>query len=362
MSDWEIVRRQIAIAGQVMAAGKNTAVPDACIQITAAPEQFTTRVHWQAKLAGSQPLDRTTSRGDGSFYFLDLPDGDYTLTTWIPGRLPAYDPVVVESRVRRDANGRIQTTHLQFALPSYTGTAVLPPAPLAPPVPSTRAVRPTFAPTDLAGCQLWLNVAMLAGLADGRPVAVWPDSSGQNHEATQTDVADQPLYRTAALNGRPALQFNGENQFLTLPLAETATEHTFFFVLDNTPGGGHSHYLFDAQSGRLALNAADTASPANIRFSDGTWRTVGAASAGPQLLTWHFAGETGTLIRNGVVVGTAVYTPRPLTGQITIAANYQGRSSFFAGLITEIIYYNRALPDVERQAVENYLLDRYAIE
>lgn len=362
MSDWETLRRQIAIAGQVTAAETGTAVPDVCVQITAAPEPFATRVHVQAKRAGSQPLDRTNSRGDGSFFFLDLPDGDYTLTAWMPGRLPAYDPVMVASQVSRDADGRVQTAHLQCALPPFTGTAVLPPAPLAAPVRAMPAARPTFAPTDLAGCRLWLDAAALAGLADGRAVEVWPDNSGQNQAAAQTDAADQPVYRAAALHGRPALQFNGENQYMTLPLAENSTEHTFFFVLDNTPGGGHSHTLFDAQSGRLALNAADTASPANVRFSDGTWRTVGTAVTGPQVLAWHFGHETGTLYRQGEVVGTAVYTPRPLTGQMTIAANYQGRSSFFAGLIAEIIYVNRALPDAERQAVENYLLDRYAIE
>lgn len=362
MSDWETDRRQIAIAGQVTSAESGRAVPDACVQITAAPERFATRVRVQAKLAGSQPLDRTTSRGDGSFYFLDLPDGDYMLTAWMPGRLPAYDPVVVESQVSRDADGRVQTIHLQCNLPTYTGTAVLPPEPLAAPVRATPVARPAFVPADLAGCRLWLDAAALSGLADGRLVALWPDNSGQNQDAAQTDAADQPVYRAAALNGRPALQFNGENQYLTLPLVENNTEHTFFFVFDNTPGGGHSHYLFDTQSGRLALNAADTASPANIRFSDGTWRTVGDSLAGPQVLTWHFGSDTGTVYRHGVMVDTAVYTPRPLTGQVTIAANYQGRSSFFAGLIAEVIYVNRALPETERQAVENYLLDRYAIE
>ena len=57
----------------------------------------------------------------------------------------------------------------------------------------------------------------------------------------------------------------------------------------------------------------------------------------------------------------AVYAARALTGQLVIGANYQGRSSFFTGLIAEIIYYNRALPDPDRQAVENYLHGRYAI-
>jgi hypothetical protein len=360
MSDWETVRRQIAIAGQVTAAGENTAVPNACVQITAAPQTFTAQVHRLSKLAGRPPIDRVNSRADGSFFFLDLPDGDYTLTTWMPGRQPAYDPVVVESRVVRDTDGRIQPTPLQIALSPRAGTAVPPPEPLPTPAPPP-ARAPAFTPTSLTGCALWLDASTLTGIADGRAVAAWPDNSGRNHAAAQTNAANQPVYRRNAINGRPALQFNGEDQFLALSLAENGTEHTFFFVLDNTPGGGHSHTLFDAQSGRLALNAADTSSPANVRYNDGSWRTVGIAIAGPQQMTWRFGGQTGALFRNGVLAGTAVYAARALTGQLVIGANYQGRSSFFTGLIAEIIYYNRALPDPDRQAVENYLHGRYAI-
>ncbi len=362
MSDWEYMRRHIAIAGLVTDAETGTAVPDACVQITAAPDSFATRVYLQAKLAGSRPLDRTTTRADGSFYFLDLPDGLYTVTTWMPGRAPLYDPFDGESSVSRDANGRIQTTQLHFALLPYTGTAVLPPAALAAPErPVPAPLVPAFAPTNLGGCRLWLDAAALTAVANGQAVAAWPDASGQQHDATQPEAADQPAYQASALNGQPALQFNGETHFLTLPLAETATDHTFFFVYDNTPGGGHSHYLFDAQSGRLALNAADTSSTANVRFSDGTWRTLDSATSGPQVLTWRFARDKAELFRHGMIMGTAAYTPRPLTGQLTLGANYQGRSSFFAGLIAEIIYYNRALPPAEQQAVENYLHGRYVI-
>lgn len=361
MSDWEFMRRQMAIAGLVTDAETGTAVPDACVQITAAPDLFATRVRLQAKLAGGQPLDRTTTRADGSFYFLDLPDGPYTITTWMPGRAPLYDPFNAEGGVSRNADGRIQTTWLHVALPPYTGTAVLPPTTLAAPERPASAPPAAFAPTDLDGCRLWLNAAALTAVANGQAIAVWPDASGQQHDATQTQVADQPTYQASALNGQPALQFNGETHFLALPLAETATDHTFFFVYDNTSGGGHSHYLFDAQSGRLALNAADTSSTANVRFSDGTWRTLSTAANGPQVLVWRFAGDTAELFRHGDMMGTAAYAPRALAGQLTIAANYQGRSSFFAGLIAEIVYYNRALPPAERQAVESYLHGRYVI-
>lgn len=354
MSDWETLRRQIAISGRVLDSRTGTAVANACVQITAAPESFATQVRHLAKQPGSTLPDRAMTKSDGAFFFLDLPDGEYTLTTWMPERRHQYDPVQRDSAVSHDTNGRIQQSRLHITLPSYTGKVILPRENLTTP-------QSVFLPTAIAGSQLWLHTAALSVLAQDDSVPSWTDNSGHNHHATQTAVLNQPRYHPQGLNGRPALQFNGENQFLVLPLAETATEHTFFFVVDNAPGGGHSHYLLDAQSGRLALNLADTASPANIRFSDGTWRTLAPTAAGPQILTWRFAGETAELFRNGQQIGTAVYIPRPLGGRVIIGASYQGRSSFFAGAIAEIIYYNRPLFGDERRAVEEYLHGRYAI-
>ena len=109
------------------------------------------------------------------------------------------------------------------------------------------------------------------------------------------------------------------------------------------------------------LDCAQSSAPYNLRWNDGTWRTIAPAISGVQLLCWRFDATTGEVWRNGQSLGTATYTPNPIGGVVTLGANYQGRSGFYKGGVAEFIYFSRALEDEERQAVEGYLNGRYTI-
>ena len=70
-------------------------------------------------------------------------------------------------------------------------------------------------PTNIAGCVLWLDANQITGLNNGDPVATWSDMSGNGNDATQAVGANQPTYRTGRINGLPAVDFDGGNDFLT---------------------------------------------------------------------------------------------------------------------------------------------------
>ena len=347
---WQILRRQIAIAGQITTEVDELPIAGAQVQITAAPTAFMNKIRLNAKQYGlvwedmEQRVDRTVTAVDGFYYFLDLPDGDYTITAHLPQRIPSYDFATGTGQVTRDQQGTIQQTHIDMALAPFSG----------------KTYPAAFSPTDIATCQLWLEADTLT-LADGDTVTSWADKSAQAVPVVQEETEKAPVFNSAALNGRSALVFNGESSYFTLSLENSATEHTFFAVYDQTPTEGSSNYLFEAQEGRLTLDCAQSSSPFNLRWNDGSWRVIAPAIAGCQLITWQFSGTTGEIWRNGSSLGTATYTPQSLGGAITLGANYQGRSSYFKGNVAAFLYYNRALSLDERQAVETYLNGRYAI-
>ena len=347
MGDWESLRRQIAISGQVTAVATAAPIPNARVQITDAPDAFMRKVRLYAKLHGdswdsmSKRVDRTETAADGAYYFLDLPDGDYIVTAYVPHRQPPYDFAEGTSVVSRDQAGSVQSATVDVALSPFSGKGF--------PV--------SFSPTSIADCQLWLQADALP-LADGATVTSWPDGSGQSVAVTSEAG---PTFIAAGLNGRCALRFNGTTNYFTLDLANEATEHTIFAVYDMTPTEGSSSYLFEAQTGRLTLDCAQSSSPHNLRWNDGSWRTIAPAISGKQMMTWLFSGSTGELTRNGVSLGSATYTPKSIGGTVTLGANYQGKSSFFKGDVAEFLYYSRALSLDERQTVEAYLNGRYAI-
>ena len=115
----EIIRHQVAIGGTVAAeSGERRTVLS--VRITSMPDAFSTRV--SAACCAAEKIwenleerpDRTLTRGDGTFYFLDLPAGKY--------RLKVIDPVTgsqdeKESVVSWDKNGRVNRVMVNMRLP-----------------------------------------------------------------------------------------------------------------------------------------------------------------------------------------------------------------------------------------------------
>ena len=118
----EIVRHQVAVAGRVIDARTQQFLTGAIVTITGMPELFRRAlalkaVQYGSRWAGmSDRIDRTRARQDGTFYFLDLPDGEYTVTAALPDMGNRYGTVDQKATVTRDASGRMKVAFMELAL------------------------------------------------------------------------------------------------------------------------------------------------------------------------------------------------------------------------------------------------------
>ncbi len=117
-SDWEIIRRQVTIGGYV----ENTVhkpVAGARLVITVFPKRFAAQIAGARAGTGAggsamdQRPDRIASRPDGGYFFMDLPNGDYTVRASISG---SEEQVEQHASVSRDPAGRIEIAWANFRL------------------------------------------------------------------------------------------------------------------------------------------------------------------------------------------------------------------------------------------------------
>ena len=92
----QISNSQIAIAGRVLEGASNLKIAGARGAIIEMPKKFSTILSLKALQYGSQwekmsdRPDRKITASDGSFYFVDLPPGDYKLEASVPGSGTRY--------------------------------------------------------------------------------------------------------------------------------------------------------------------------------------------------------------------------------------------------------------------------------
>ncbi len=223
-----------------------------------------------------------------------------------------------------------------------------------------------------ADLSLWLQ-ADTGVVLNGGTVSEWDDQSGQGHNAYQSSDASQPALVTTAL-GSPGLRFDGLNDFLNF--TNNINELfglTIFIVANNnssqqTGGSGYSDspaifWNETASWGWTFLSPFQT----NVNWRIGTTlannneRYARPASIGDGY-------SVTTLLKNAdaemlYVDGSPArsVTGKGLTTFGVAEDGYLGRgyNTYFSGNILEVLVYNAALSDTDRQAVEDYLHNKY---
>ena len=240
----------------------------------------------------------------------------------------------------------------------------------------TRSGAQALTVTD--GLQLWLKAD--AGVTtDGDSVTSWADQSSSPDAATQVAVAIDPTYAPKlvanALNGKPILRFDGEDDYLSIPDTESLSfigDLTTFFVVK----------FDDFATYRAVWAKTDNNLPAPTDFytlpgtgiprvyrGDGTSTTLGSFDGGSALtagayLTVGFSMEGTTCTHYVASQETSHGIIDVLEGDTDRELFIGTRGDYFTkmkGDIAEIVIYNRALTAAEREAVVSYLGNKYGI-
>lgn len=220
----------------------------------------------------------------------------------------------------------------------------------------------SFAPTDIAGCELWLDASQITGLVDDDPVATWPDMSdpGSPFDFTQTNPAKRPTYKTNILNGRPVVRFDADLAHMnniSLNVAQPMTVFAVFQVKQTGPWSVFSVRAFLsgnslAESWLYAGGGGGQELYYPSGITQSTWYTFagrfnGASSKGNRsdsgATTAHAMGSLGWEGSNAQVIG--------------------GTDAFYSANIdaAEYIIYNTVLSGADVDLVGQYLQGKYGI-
>lgn len=222
-----------------------------------------------------------------------------------------------------------------------------------------------YTPTLAGNISLWL--AADTGVTSSGGVSLWRDISGNNKNAVQNGAASiKPSLTTGQtfLNGKPSIAFAGGDHLKVDTFIQAQPLTAFVIWKANSTAG---HHVFDGTvSGTTRII---------LRYSTGTGSTTPGVSmfAGGTELAYLKPAPTNyilnslvynttssTAYENGISKAFGTVGTNTLTG-LTIGSRQDLNTSFaLNGNIAEMIFFSGTLPTAQRQAVENYLMDKYA--
>jgi len=217
--------------------------------------------------------------------------------------------------------------------------------------------RGTTLPT--AGLHLWLRADAGIVPAGGTQIAHWNDQSGNGRNASMTTTTRQPSLVSGALNGLPVVRFSGA-QSMYLDISSTPTTFSVFVVGKNNlaiesfnmilgPGGNSPNDQLRWNNGSQALFVTQNAGTI-ITSTIGNTRVYHALSA-------RYDGANITFYRDGNVTSSSPFTT---TVPWTISSVGSWYSTYYmTGDLAEVIIYDRAPSEADRQTVNSYLHSKY---
>jgi hypothetical protein len=214
------------------------------------------------------------------------------------------------------------------------------------------------------GMLLWIR-ADEGVTQQGGHVSRWDDVSPNHMRAVQDDAGSKPSFQEDALNGKPAVIFDGEDDALQFGsgFSDFSAGLSLFGVFereDTDVCGAMLEASNDAEIDDISFGLSST--QLNYEVLENTEQGTSYPALVPvQFSIVHRTDETVEIRRNGLFGSRGGFA---LPATIERQAIYVGKSLYggcpsFNGKIAEIIAYDRELTDDDVQFVEQYLQKKY---
>lgn len=223
-------------------------------------------------------------------------------------------------------------------------------------------------PIPLDGLELWFDADVGVTQANG-VVSVWKDRSAHQRNALQTALNYRPKLVSDALNGKAAVVFDGEDDYLKLPSlsGDFSAGVSIFTVSQEAVDDGSCSAVFEASNGSeiddVHLGSWQGALQYEVA-ADYLHATDHELLVGlPQLIAVvHQTSATLQLRRNSNAMGEDNF---PLPATTARQDVFIGRTDYadckaYNGSVSELLVYSRAVSDTELIEIETYLQKKWA--
>ena len=225
---------------------------------------------------------------------------------------------------------------------------------------------------------LWLDADDVSTITlNGSNVSQWNDKSGNGRNVSQATAANQPTYTPSGLNGRPAVVFDGVNDYLAAASPLIGTTHSLFFVftptIENAAGsvfgqwsaGQTGRFLFIVNHNSGGTTEAGKLNPFNSTATSGGGSYGLAADVNisntPTLITSisTTGSEQWKLFKNGTEWDSATITS-VFTGVNSAIGSVSATELLnpFDGAVSELVSSSSVLSTTDRQTLEGYLMHK----
>jgi hypothetical protein len=219
----------------------------------------------------------------------------------------------------------------------------------------------TLLKTTIPGLQLWLDGRDINGDGTANPASVstWKDKSGLGNHATLSTIFAYSAVPTSTADGVLLNSGGQTSQAYYTKLSELPTAESAFFLVTFTGNkAGHNTFL----SGTFYNTGRDWRRVGSSTYwhSPGGTVSIGGSTVPFPMNTRVLAEEiysNGTLklYIDGELANSASISNNSTSTQGSLIGATQGYGNFLHGTIHEIIVFNRAVTDIEREQVEVYL-------